>query len=762
MFHIRFSGNATVFCLCLLFFCLPFSAGQEAPVTPAAENVIESVEPLKIMVSVNEVRLDVVALDKKNGNPVTDLTADDFEVYQNGRRQNVLSSVYVDAQSGAVAKPSVAKKAGRNLMPISAFPTGSLKKEDVRRTIIFVVDDITMDFENVYYAKMALRNFVEKQMLPGDMIAILRTGYGNSAIQMFLSDKREALARIDAMRFDVAIEPDIKNHMDLFRIYDNQLSGLSYSLRALKDMPGRKILIMMTTQTTLRAVRVKLMNNAPKDTDFNAAYESRFSRLADDALRAGVVVNFLNIRGLRSITTEDGVILGADASSRIASVKARLDLFSSITGSGTGSNDWQALTASLDAEELYTYYAKAERKQTNPYDGFNPLPAKTGGVLIEDNNFFLEGIGKETESLMKGYYLISYAPPPATFSSGDKEIFNQIRIKVKRKNVQVYTRDGFFSRLKNEDDADAPAAHPLQEAIFSPFQHADITVDMTAGYIKDAKAGYLIRSWIHLDPKDVKIVEIEDGGARIDLEMMCLTSDTNGYVQDSKFGQLTISNVNSPENIALLQRHGIRFAMLLPVKKPGSYYVHTAVKDAETGKIGSAYQFVEIPDLDKKWPTLSNIFMAVGAEDLDWMGSDLTAEIAEGLIFSGFQDKETRSPALRTYAVGEGLLAKAMLYNADAKAIAGSEIEIKSVLYKDGVEYTRGEPWPITPDKAQNPDGMPISQGLSMIPPGDYVLQLVTTDKTNSKKKESVATQTINFTVIENQTCETGNDVCAK
>ena len=34
------------------------------------------------------------------------------------------------------------------------------------------------------------------------MVAILRTGHGNSALQMFLSGRREALVRIDTMHVE--------------------------------------------------------------------------------------------------------------------------------------------------------------------------------------------------------------------------------------------------------------------------------------------------------------------------------------------------------------------------------------------------------------------------------------------------------------------------------------------------------------------------------------------------------------------------------
>ena len=750
MTHFRFSRIARVFCLGLLFLHPYFSSGQNisaADTRPMDINASESaqaesepIEPLRIKLSVNEVRLDVVVLDKKTGNPVTDLTAADFEVSQDGKRQNVLSSVYIGNQSDVAAKPPASRKDARNLTPPPPLPTVDLEKEDVHRTIIFVVDDISMSFENGYYAKMALRNFVEKQMQPGDMIAILKTGYGSSAIQMFLSDKREALARVAAMRMEMAFPPSPDNN-DLYRVYDNQLSSLSYGLRALKDMPGRKILIMMTTLPKLIKPRP---DNKAGAIDFHNIYNERFIRLADDALRAGVVVNFLDIEGLNwkimendtieSVAVNGGfTILGADASMNIEGAKEEISRFR-----GT------AIAGVL----RQTLYPMNELRKSSPNNILNPLPIKTGGVSIEDSNFFLDGIGKETENLMKGYYLITYAPPPDTFSPGGKEIYHQIKVNVKRRSVQIYTRDGFFNRLQNEKDAAAQPAHPLQNAIFSPFRHADLTVNIAAGYMREAKAGYLIRSWIHIDPKDVKIVETQDGGARIDIETVCLTSDTNGYVQDFKHVKHTfnIDPENKSENLAWIQKHGIRYAMLLPVKKPGSYYVRAAVEDTESGKTGSAYQFMEIPNLDKKKLGLSNIFVAAGDEDLKWLLSDAEKGMEEGLFSPVFHAEEVRSPALRTYTAGDRLQTLAILYNADV----GSEIEIQSVLYKDGVEYLRGNPMLIAADKEKSPNGIPLTHELAIgsnMPPGDYVLQLIATDKKNGK---NTAFQSLSFKVIEN------------
>ena len=655
----------------LLFFILPFSVGQDVTLVPESQNISGSApgEPLNIKLDVNEVRLDIAVLDK-NGNQITDLTADDFEVYQNDKRQKVLSSVYIGSQ------------------------------EDVRRNIVFVFDDCTMSFVNGYYARMALRNFVENQMQPGDQVAVFNSGYGNNALQMFLSDKYQLLARINAFSFS------LRSKIGEEDVCCSQFNALDYSIRVLSDMPGRKFLITITPEVYAKPEDFRMIN-----------------LLADKAMRAGVVINYLDINGLEANDTiQNYTVLNRDF--RIA-----------------GGNTTTVL-----------YEIKGAVRTLNNLRFLNPLPAKTGGVLIQDSNFFLKGIDKTTENLMKGYYLVTYSPSESTFKPDGNEKYQSIKVRVKRRGAVVHTRDGFFNQMEKDGDNHKI---PLIDVIYSPFQHAGLDINMSAGYVKNAGAGYLVRSWIHIAPDDVKIAETKDGGALVDLEMVCLTSDVKGDIQDSRNVKytFTVKPENKAATLAWIGKHGIRFSTLLPVKKPGSYYVRVAVQDKESGKTGSAFQFVAIPDLEKKGLELSSMFMITSADDLEWMRSDVTKELSSAAYFPMFQTEDVRSPALRRYSPGDNLLTMTMLYNADAKMIARSEIETQFVLYVDGVEFQRGNPVTIKPDDVDGSDNtIPLLQRLTLasdMPSGDYVMQLTVTDKKNSKKQEGIAVQTLSFSVTE-------------
>ena len=679
----RFSKVAIITCFVLFFLNLLFSSGQDIPAMPTAENDTDSITPFNISVNVNEVRLDVVVVDGR-GRPITDLTADDFEIYQDKRQQEITSGIYIENQANPSAWPSVQPKDSKNL---PRLPATALKEEEVRRTIVFLVDDTSIRLDELHNAKMSIGHFLDKQMLPGDLVAVMRTSSGNSIVDMFSSEKRLISAIVNDIRPSGFLDP---LDDDLYRVYESQLLALSYSIRSLKDMPGRKILFFLTNRLTIRKPPPVIFGIIP--VDYDELYNRPFNLLADEAMRAGVVVHMLDTKGLQFVSP--GVA------------------------------------------------------PPNIDGAFNPLPAKTGGIIVENQNFFLNGIGNDANNMIAGYYLVSYIPPPTTFDLDryGRDVYHRVQVRVKRKGAVVYTREGFYGRAES-DPAFTAKAHPLHSAIFSPFLNADIGVNMTAGYTKDDKDGYIVRAWVHLDPNDVAIAEKEDGGAVIKLDTLCLTTGANGAVYDERNTQYTfnITPENKSENLALIQKYGIKFSMLLPVKKPGAYSVRIAVQDIESGKVGSAYQFVEIPDLKKKKLALSDIFMITSDEDLSWLRSDVTKELGEGFFFPVMRKDETPSPALRTYMPGDDIQALTMIYNADPKAIARFEIKTQSVLYKDGEELLRSEPKPITPESIDSLDSLPILQKLTLSPdmqPGNYILQLRLIDKNDKKddenKKESV------------------------
>jgi len=135
-----------------------------------------------VKISTNLIQIDATVTDKK-GNIIRDLTANDFEIYENDEKQPITNFSFVELRP-VEAADSLAQipKPDKNAL---ASPSVSVKlrPEQVRRTIALVVDDLGLSFANTLWIQKALKKFVDEQMEPGDLVAIIRTNGGIGALQ---------------------------------------------------------------------------------------------------------------------------------------------------------------------------------------------------------------------------------------------------------------------------------------------------------------------------------------------------------------------------------------------------------------------------------------------------------------------------------------------------------------------------------------------------------------------------------------------------
>jgi len=196
----------TLLTLCLLFsLTLPGFAQQPAPQKQPTPPPLETQTPERtseddvVRITTNLVQVDAVIIEK-NGKQVTDLRPDELEILEDGKPQKIANFSYVSldsaARSGAAA---AAKSADKNAPPL---PPVKLRPEQVRRTIALVVDDLGLSFESTHFVRAALKKFLDEQMQPNDLVAIIRTAGGIGALQQFTSDKRQLYAALDKLKWN--------------------------------------------------------------------------------------------------------------------------------------------------------------------------------------------------------------------------------------------------------------------------------------------------------------------------------------------------------------------------------------------------------------------------------------------------------------------------------------------------------------------------------------------------------------------------------
>jgi VWFA-related protein len=678
-----------------------------------------------VRITTNLIQVDATVTDK-NGNTVTDLTADDFEILENGKEQKITNFSFVPL---APAQPDVPVATAD---PNAPGPPKALAPEQVRRTIAMVVDDLGLSFQSNVYARKALKKFVDEQMQPGDLVAIIRTAGGMGALQQFTSDKRQLYAAIDRMKWNpagragvTAFAPITGNtiideaagnlpgrsgdgnnpadDLDEFRdeLYTvGTLGALNYIVRGLRELPGRKSVMLVSDG-------VKIFDRAGQ----SDRIIDTIRRLTDLANRASVVIYTMDARGLQSLD------LNAEDNIR-------------------GLNQGQVQNKLLQRRQDFF----------ESQNGLNFLAQQTGGLAIRNNNDLSDGIKRMLDD-QQGYYLIGYRPDEGTFDP-KKVRFNDLKIKIKRPGLKVRYRNGYINVTDENAQLQAPKTRVQQlvRAVASPFSSGEVDLRLTSLFANDPTAGSYMRSILHVDPQRLTFEKEPDGWNKLTFDVMAVTFGDNGVVVDEVSRTHTIRIRGN--TLARILQNGFDYNMTVPVKKPGAYQLRAAFRDTVSERVGSAAQFIEVPDIGKNRLTLSGLIVdGYDRVKTNPLALDAATRGTDAETFS-FEADPQAGPAVRRLRRGMVLQVGYMIYNARLdKSTGRSQLQTQIRLFRDGLEVFTGTPQPFDAgtqaDLKRLAAGARLQLGTEMMP-GEYVVQIVVTDLL-AKDKYRVATQWIDF-----------------
>ncbi len=136
---------------------------------------------IKLRVDVELATTEVFVLDKK-GTPVRNLKKEDFELYEDGKRQEILSIDEVNAESEGASL-------GSNPIAESTPHRG--------KTVLIVFDDSSILPQYIKASRDSARKFVREHMRPQDLFAIAVHSMSMKVLQNFTSDRDEVLGAIE-------------------------------------------------------------------------------------------------------------------------------------------------------------------------------------------------------------------------------------------------------------------------------------------------------------------------------------------------------------------------------------------------------------------------------------------------------------------------------------------------------------------------------------------------------------------------------------
>src|SRR5690242_19685907 len=144
---------------------------------------VHAQEPQDVVrISTNLVQVDVVVT--KDGKQITDLKPEDFEIFEDGRRQQITNFAYVSVAPATSTSTKLTTESVETSLPKPPLP------HEIKRTVAIVVDDLGMSFESMASLRRYLSKFVSENLSSNDLVAIIRTGGEVGALQQFTTDSR--------------------------------------------------------------------------------------------------------------------------------------------------------------------------------------------------------------------------------------------------------------------------------------------------------------------------------------------------------------------------------------------------------------------------------------------------------------------------------------------------------------------------------------------------------------------------------------------
>ncbi|MCC7009712.1 MAG: VWA domain-containing protein [Acidobacteria bacterium] len=242
--------------------------------------------------------------------------------------------------------------------------------------------------------------------------------------------------------------------------------------------------------------------------------------------------------------------------------------------------------------------------------GLLAVTSPTGGRLVtrNDPSAVLPEVFRESDA----YYVLGF-PPAAVKPDGR---FRRITVKVNRKDVTLQARRGYYA-----------GGHPLPKPArlaegLPPALVASVTglwpktdLQMALSAVPVARPGLrggvvavLVRVRRDRVAAESGIAVAPDAGSGANAVLLTTALDSNGNTLGLDRRDATVTPRRTGDGLVEYE-----LASRLELK-PGRYEIRAAVEDAATGRTGSAYTYVDVPDFGRQLVSLSGMFVQAGGD----------------------------------------------------------------------------------------------------------------------------------------------------
>ena len=497
-----------------------------------------------------------VTVRDRQGNFVRDLKLEDFTLLEDGKVQRV-SSLDVETPDAIVASETQVPNLLTNLDTPSTNQPQRVADEIFRnrRLVVLFFDLSSMQPEEVTRAANSAVEYVQKQMSPADLIAIVSLANTVTVNQDFTSDRDQLLSAIQAFNPESgrgleegaagetaeaegtgeAFTGD-ETEFNIFNT-DRRLEAIRSLADALATIEQRKSVLYFASGLN----RTGIENQSQLRVAINAA------------VRANLSIYTVDVRGLQALPP------GGDAS--------RASQFSSATFSG------QTVQRQFDST-----FSSQETLVT--------LASGTGGRAFLDTNDFRPAYTEMIEDTSM-YYVLGYR---STNTAKDGR-FRKITVTVKRRDVKVDNRRGYYAPADFQHSTKEDRDRQIQEQLASDLPNTDLPVYLSTGYFRLSDVRYFVPVSVVVPGAAIPFTRAGDEDRS--------TLDVAGVVRDKSqrpFGIIRDTVKLAVESAKDVKRKNVQYdtGFLLP---PGDYSLKVVLRENQTGQTGSFETEVIVPNL---------------------------------------------------------------------------------------------------------------------------------------------------------------------
>lgn len=518
-------------------------------------------------VNADLVLTNVVVRDKKTGQLVRGLTQKDFSVSEDGKPQRIISFDFENVDEAAPLNEATIDASAPN--GVFGARTGTATQAELRnhRLIVIFFDLTSMQPEDVERAQEAARDYIDKQMHPADLVAVVSLNETLSLDQDFTANKQLLLHAVNSysgtqaggfapgatsttnqVEDATSFTPDEEEYNDINT--DRELFAIEDIAKSLRYLDEKKSLLYFSGGIQ----RDGIENQASLDAAINAA------------VRSNLAVYSVDARGLQAISP----------------------LGDATTGSLRGASAYNgaALQNNLDAN-------------FNTQEVMATLSSDTGGKAFFDSNDFSPAFA-QIQKDSSAYYVIGYHSTNLKRDGG----YRRLTIKVDRPDVKLEYRRGYYVPADFRHATKDEREQQLEDELASGLPDTDLPVYLQALYFRLSPERFFVPISLVVPGSAIPFVK---GGDRDKA-----TLDIIGQVRDAAGHD--IGDVRDTVKLAVNESEQVRqknvqytTGFSLPT---GKYHVKFVVRENETGRMGSFETDLFVPDLRKVPLKMSSVVLA--------------------------------------------------------------------------------------------------------------------------------------------------------